>query len=174
MKRVDSLALVTVGLSLVEAQLHERPVRWQQLHVRLRFAGTSIVRHVADLNNEGIGELSALFKSFADQAGLPYDVALETRGGAGFEFHLDNKLGVIGRRPWDKVVMQGQSMLDLEKPGDSTKLVTTSKQLADFLRSRNPKTELFLNATWSRADQRIRKRRLDGKSIEVMARRAPG
>ena len=40
--------------------------------------------------------------------------------------------------------MQGQSMLDLEKPGDATKIIATSKQLADFLRSRNPKVELYL------------------------------
>ncbi|MDB3910159.1 PEP-CTERM sorting domain-containing protein, partial [Gammaproteobacteria bacterium] len=29
---------------------------------------------VTDLNNEGIGGVPALFKSFADQAGLDYDV----------------------------------------------------------------------------------------------------
>ena len=38
---------------------------------------------VTDLNDEGIGGVPALFKSFADQAGLDYDVALETRGGTG-------------------------------------------------------------------------------------------
>jgi len=68
------------------------------------FGWGSAVRHyradsVTDLNNEGIGGVPALFKSFADQAGLEYDVYLETRGGAGIDFHLENKLGVIGRRP---------------------------------------------------------------------------
>ena len=53
---------------------------------------------VTDLNNEGIGGVPALFKSFADQAGLSYDVYLETRGGSGLDFHLENKLGVIGQR----------------------------------------------------------------------------
>jgi hypothetical protein len=126
---------------------------------------------VTDLNSEGIGGVPALFKSFADQAGLDYDVFLETRGGAGFEFHLQNKLGVIGRRPWDKVVMQGQSMLDLDKPGDATKLVATSRELADFLRSRNPNVDLYLMATWSRADQTYpEKGAWFGKPIEAMAR----
>ncbi len=37
---------------------------------------------VTDLNNEGIGGVPALFKSFAQQAGLDYDVSLETRGGS--------------------------------------------------------------------------------------------
>src|SRR5438876_11193963 len=66
---------------------------------------------VTDLNSEGIGGVPALFKSFTTQAGLNYDVSLETRGGSGFEFHLQNKLGVIGRRPWDKIALQGRSML---------------------------------------------------------------
>jgi hypothetical protein len=126
---------------------------------------------VTDLNNEGIGGVPALFKSFTAQAGLSYDVSLETRGGSGFEFHLAEKRDVIGSRPWDKVVMQGQSMLDLDKPGDATKLIATSKQLADFLRGRNPKTELFLMATWSRADQTYpAKGAWAGKPIETMAR----
>ena len=100
-----------------------------------------------------------------------YDVSLETRGGAGFEFHLESKRGAINSRSWDKVVMQGQSTLDLAKPGDATKLIATSRQLADVLRSRNPKVELFLMATWSRADQTYpEKGAWFGKPIEAMAR----
>ena len=52
---------------------------------------------VTDLNNEGIGGVPALFKSFTQQAGLDYDVSLETRGGVGLDFHLANKLGVDRR-----------------------------------------------------------------------------
>jgi hypothetical protein len=126
---------------------------------------------VTDLNNEGVGGVPALFKSFTVQAGLDYDVSLETRGGAGFEFHLENKQDVLGSRTWDKVVMQAQSTLDLAKPGDPTKLVVTSQRLAEFLRRRNPKVELFLVATWSRADQTYPpKGAWFGKSIDVMAR----
>jgi len=126
---------------------------------------------VTDLNNEGIGGVPALFKSFTAQAGIDYDVSLETRGGSGFEFHLENKQDVLGSRPWDRVVMQGQSMLDLAKPGDATKIIATSRDLAAFLRKRNPKVELFLTATWSRADQTYpEKGAWFGKPIEVMAR----
>ncbi len=125
---------------------------------------------VTDLNSEGIGGVPALFKSFADQAGLAYDVSLETRGGSGLDFHLENKLGVIGRRPWDIVVMHGQSTLDFDKPGDPAKLVATSRQMADFLRARNPKVEIHLMATWSRADQTYPpKGAWAGKPIEAMA-----
>lgn len=126
---------------------------------------------VTDLNNEGIGGVPALFKSFTDQAGYDYDVALETRGGVGLDFHLDSKLGVIGRRGWDRVVAHGYSTLDAEKPRDPAKLVATAKQMADFLRSRNPKVDLYLMSTWSRADQVYpAKGAWVGQPIEVMAK----
>lgn len=140
------------------------------------FGSGSAVRYyragsVTDLNNEGQGGVPALFKSFADQAGFDYEVALETRGGSGLDFHLENKLGVIGRRPWDKVVMHGYSTLDADKPRDPAKLAATSKQMADFLRGRNPKVDLYLMATWSRADQTYpEKGAWAGQPIEAMGR----
>lgn len=125
---------------------------------------------VTDLNNEGIGGVPALFKAFTDQAGLDYDVYLETRGGSGLDFHLENKLGVIGRRPWDQVVMHGYSTLDAEAPGAPDKLVTTTAQMTEFLRSRNPAVEVYLTATWSRADQTyVENRPWSGQPIEQMA-----
>jgi hypothetical protein len=126
---------------------------------------------VTDLNDEGNGGVPALFKSFAEQAGLNYDVYLETRGGSGLEFHLENKLGVIGTRPWDKVVMQGQSTLDFDKPGDPAKIIATSRQIAEVFHNRNSKVEMYLMATWSRADQTYQaKGAWFGKPIEAMAR----
>ena len=134
--------------------------------VRFYRAGT-----VTDLNNEGVGGVPALFKSFTQQAGLDYDVSLETRGGVGLDFHLENKLGVIGTRGWDKVVMHGYSTLDADKPRDPAKLVATSKQMADVLRSHNPNVGIYLMATWSRADQTYpAKGAWAGQPIEVMAR----
>src|SRR5262245_47333843 len=108
---------------------------------------------VTDLNKEGIGGVPALFKSFTQQAGLDYDVALETRGGTGLDFHLAEKSKEIGARPYDKVVMHGYSTLDADKPRDPAKLVATSKQMADFLRAKNPNVDINLMATWSLADQ---------------------
>jgi hypothetical protein len=126
---------------------------------------------VTDLNNQGIGGVPALFKSFADQAGLAYDVYLETQPGSGLDYHLDNKLGVIGRRPWDQVVMHGYSTLDSANPGDPATLVDTSQQMSEFLRSRNAEVEIYLTATWSRADQTyIDDRPWTGKPIEQMAK----
>ena len=134
--------------------------------VRFYRAGT-----VTDLNDEGIGGVPALFKSFTQQAGLDYDVSLETRGGAGLDFHLANKLDAIGKRGYDTVVMHGFSTLDADKPRDPAKLIATSRQMADFLRGKNPKAALYLMATWSRADETYpAKGAWAGQPIEAMAR----
>jgi hypothetical protein len=126
---------------------------------------------VTDLNHEGVGGVPALFKSFTQQVGLDYDVSLETRGGAGLDFHLENKRDVLGGRSWDTVVMHGFSTLDAAKPRDPAKLVATSKEMATFLRTRNPKIDLYLMATWSRADQTYpAKGAWAGQPIDAMAR----
>jgi len=108
---------------------------------------------VTDLNHEGIGGVPALFKSFTKQAGLDYEVSLETHPGVGLDWHLKNKHDELVSRPWDVVVMHGYSTLDATKPGDPTTLVATAKQMADLLTRVNPKVELHLTATWPRADQ---------------------
>jgi hypothetical protein len=108
---------------------------------------------VTDLNDEGVGGVPALFKSFADQAGLDYDVALETRGGTGIDFHLREKRDLIVRRDWSIVVAHGYSTLDADSPRNPAKLIATSRELAEALRSKNPSVDLYLMATWARADQ---------------------
>ena len=107
---------------------------------------------VTDLNNEGIGGVPALFKSFTEQVALDYDVYLETRSGSALDFHLDNKLAVIGTQPWDQVVMHGFSTLDSNKPNNPSLLVETTVKMSTFLQALNPKVEVYLTATWSRAD----------------------
>jgi len=107
---------------------------------------------VTDLNNEGIGGVPALFKSFAEQAGFDYDVYIETKSGSALDFHLENKLGVIGKQPWDQVVMHGFSTLDSKKPGDPALLIETTVKMSTFLQTLNQKVEVFLTSTWSRAD----------------------
>ena len=108
---------------------------------------------VTDLNHEGIGGVPALFKSFTKEAGLDYDVSLETHPGIGLDWHLANRHDALVSRPWDVVVMHGYSTLDATRPGDPAKLVATAKEMADLLTSVNPKVELHLTATWPRADQ---------------------
>jgi hypothetical protein len=121
------------------------------------FAWGSPVRYyradsVTDLNGLAQGGMPALFKSFSQEAGLDYDVYLETEPGVGIDWHLANRLGVIGKRPYDTVVMHGFSTLDPKKPGDPTVLIQSVHQMADFLRDKNPLVDLRLMATWPRAD----------------------
>jgi hypothetical protein len=138
------------------------------------FAAGSIVRtwhadFVNDLNAQGIGGMPALFKAFTLQAGLKYDVSLETQGGVGIDWHLQNKLGVIDQRPWDIVVMHGYSTLDQKKPGDPATLIASTKQMAKVLANRNPNVDVRLMATWTRADQTYEaKGAWYGKSIAAM------
>jgi hypothetical protein len=125
---------------------------------------------VTDLNGQGIGGLPALFKSFTSQAGLSYEVFLETEPGVGIDWHLEHKSGLIGQRPWDSVVMHGYSTLDAHKPGDPATLIATVRQMSALLRARNPAVEIRVMATWPRADQTYEpKGAWYGKPIEAMA-----
>lgn len=125
---------------------------------------------VTDLNSGGQGGVPALFKSFTAQAGLSYDVYLETEPGVGIDWHWEHKLGAIGQRPWDAVVMHGFSTLDPKKPGDPNLLVANVRQMAEFLRTKNSKVDIRIMATWPRADQTyLPKGAWCGKPIEAMA-----
>jgi hypothetical protein len=125
---------------------------------------------VTDLNKDGIGGVPALFKSFTTQSGLDYDVFVETRAGSALDFHLENKLHEIAKQPWGQVVMHGYSTLDYKKPGDPRMLIDTAQKMSTFLRGLNPKVEVFLTATWSRADLVYQADSLwSGTAIETMA-----
>ena len=138
------------------------------------FAYGSPVRYyrgdsVTDLNRDGQGGVPALFKSFTTQAGLSYDVFLETQPGVGIDWHLEHKLDVIGQRSWDAVIMHGYSTLDPKKPGDPAVLIASVRQMAEFVRAKNPKVEVRIMATWPRADQIYQPQGAwYGKPIEAM------
>jgi hypothetical protein len=99
-----------------------------------------------------IGGVPALFKAFTVQAGLNYDVSLETYPGIGLDWHYNNRLAQINK-PWDKVVMHGQSTLDFSAPGNPTNVTVNSKLLAQAFIAQNPNVDISLTATWARADQ---------------------
>lgn len=125
---------------------------------------------VTDLNDEGIGGVPALFKAFTQQAGLSYDVYLETHPDAGLDWHLEHKSALLSQRPFDLVVMHGYSILNKDRPGDPTLLLSTVKQMSSLLRGRNPALDLRLIATWPRADQLYTpKGAWAGKSASEMA-----
>jgi len=93
----------------------------------------------------------ALFKRFADEARLPYQVSLETAAGQTLAWHLTNKRATIDN-PWDAVVLQQYSTLNPDKPGDVADTITAARGLAQLLRHRNPRVDISLVATWTRPD----------------------
>ena len=106
---------------------------------------------VTDLNGTGIGGVPALFKAFAAEAGLDYDVSLETVPGVGLDYHYANKRPLLDHK-WDEVVLQSFSTLDAAHPGDPALLTKYAGNFSDMLRRQNPNVKVFLTATWSRAD----------------------
>jgi hypothetical protein len=124
---------------------------------------------VTDLNGDGMGGVPALFKHFADQAGLRYRVSLETAAGQTLTWHLANKRALIDRS-WDAVVLQEYSILDPDNPGDPAKTVSAVRGLAKLLRSRNPHVDMSLVATWTRPDQTFTEgKHWSGAPVERMA-----
>jgi hypothetical protein len=112
---------------------------------------------VTDLNGPGangktVGGVPAFFKAMTREAGLDYTVSLETVGGKGLDFHYTEKRAVLDK-PWDVVMMHGYSTLDRDHPGNSALLVSSAKQITDMFRAKNPDAQIWLDATWSRADQ---------------------
>jgi hypothetical protein len=106
---------------------------------------------VDDLNHDGVGGAPALFKLFAEEAGLRYAVTLETSPGKDLQWHIDHRAPVIDRA-WDHGVLQSFSTLDASSPGDPTSLVHSLATLAKMFHDKNAAVDIELDATWSRAD----------------------
>lgn len=155
--RTAYLLCAAAVLAMSAGEAHARPRRILFVGNSFTFGfGSAVWKYradtVNDLNREGIGGVPALFKRFADQAGLDYQVSLETSGGKSLRWHWENRLKLLDRR-WDDVVLQDFSTLDSSNPGNDASLVDYAGRFADRLRSRNRDVRIKLMATWSRADQ---------------------
>ncbi|MGY4399049.1 hypothetical protein ACVWZA_004262 [Sphingomonas sp. UYAg733] len=106
---------------------------------------------MTDLNDERVGGMPALFKTFTEQAGLDYAVSLETIGGQGLDKHYQTKRALLNRA-WDVVILQGHSVLDRNVPGDPRSHVTNAGLLAAMFTAANPAVDVELVSTWARAD----------------------
>ncbi|KQM31382.1 DUF4886 domain-containing protein [Sphingomonas sp. Leaf10] len=136
-------------------------------------AGSPVERYrpdsVTDLNGEKIGGVPALFRTFAEQAGLDWSVSLETSPGKDLAYHYADRREAIDRR-WDVVILQGYSTLDAKRPGDATRHGEAAGRLAALVRARNPEAQVELVETWSRADLTYRPgSRWSGQPIATMA-----
>ncbi|VVS98326.1 Glycosyl transferase family 1 [Sphingomonas sp. EC-HK361] len=114
----------------------------------MRFRPGSVV----DLTGQGFGGVPALFKAFTAQVGLDYSVYSETQGGQTLRFHYEQRRALIDRR-WDAVVLQEYSTLDPQRPGNPENYQRYAGAIAKMLTARNPRVNVALMPTWSRADQ---------------------
>jgi hypothetical protein len=107
---------------------------------------------VHDLNHGGYGGVPALFKQFTMQAGLNYDVSLETQGGKPLRFHYEERLPLLDHA-WDNVILQDLSTFSRKNPGDPTDHIMYTGLLSAMFRKANPAVLIDIDATWSRADE---------------------
>ena len=106
---------------------------------------------VHDLNRGGLGGVPALFKLFALQAGLDWDVSLETEAARDFAYHLASRKAELAGT-WDVVVLQDYSTLEKQRPGDAGPHIRDAARLAALFRAANPSARVMLETTWPRAD----------------------
>lgn len=106
---------------------------------------------VTDLRGSNIGGVPALFKSFTQQAGLQYDVFLETQPGSNLDYHFNNQRALIDRA-WDNVVMHGQSNLNFAAPNNPALISQYTGILGNMFQAQNANVDISLTSTWSRAD----------------------
>jgi hypothetical protein len=124
---------------------------------------------VTDLNGAGYGGVPALFKAFTQEAGLNYVVSLETQGGKTLGFHYDERRALLDRA-WDVVVLQDLSTLSRQRPGDGSDQIRDVGRLSALFAQRNPQVQLYLMATWTRADLTYRgEGPWAGKPVTAMA-----
>src|SRR5262249_8302841 len=83
---------------------------------------------VTDLNHGGVGGVPALFKAMSNEAGLRFDVSLETEAGKNLDYHNERKLALFDGK-WDHVILQGYSTLDEDAPGNPAKLIDYTARL---------------------------------------------
>jgi hypothetical protein len=106
---------------------------------------------VTDTNGSGVGGIPGIFKKLTTQAGLAYNVSLETASGQTFSWHYANKAATIGQATWNTVVLQEQSVTPLPtaRGGSPTDFLDAARNLRSLVLSQNPSANLFLYETWS-------------------------
>lgn len=106
---------------------------------------------VRDLNRSGFGGVPALFKIFARQAGLEWDVSMEAEAARDFGFHLANRKAELAGA-WDVVVLQDYSTLEKARPGEPGPHIRDAGKLAALFKAANPSAKVLIETTWPRAD----------------------
>lgn len=130
--------------------------------------------HITDLNGSGMGGVPGIFKQLTVDAGLSYEVYIESVSGQTLAYHYQNKLQQIGAKGWDVVVLQEYSTLDPSAPLNPASLLTYSSLLEQYVHAgsphANPAALVFVLENWPRADQLYQSGGVFyGKSVEQAA-----
>jgi len=106
-------------------------------------------------NNGPWGGIPAIFKKLTEEAGLAYEVHLESISGMPLKFHYDSARTVVDRPGWDAVVLQEHSMwtLPARRTGHPDLFEEYATRLEQTVHARNPTAKVYLYETWARADQ---------------------
>jgi len=177
-----ALAVVMPGVAAAQGSVAPPPVTPTRDTRTILFIGNSFtfganspVRNwrantVTDLNGTGYGGVPALFKAFTEQVGLDYQVSLEVQGGRTLGYHYNQRRRLFDRA-WDVVVLQEYSTLDPDRPGNPRAYINDVARLSRLFARANPRVQIQLTATWSRADQVYRTPGgpWSGKPITLMA-----
>ena len=106
---------------------------------------------VTDLNGSGIGGIPGIFKKLTTEAGLAYNVSLETASGQTLSWHYANKASLIGQAGWNTVVLQEQSTTPLptSRGGAPSDFMAGASNLRSLVLAANPSASVYLYETWA-------------------------
>ncbi|RKH24080.1 cell division protein FtsK [Corallococcus praedator] len=106
---------------------------------------------VTDTNGSGVGGIPGIFKKLTTQAGLSFNVSLETASGQSLAWHYGNRAAIIGQATWNTVVLQEQSTTPLPtaRGGSPSGFTNAARDLRSLVLSKNPAANLFLYETWA-------------------------
>lgn len=100
------------------------------------------------------GGIPGIFKKLTDEAGLSYEVHIESISGKTLKFHYDNVLPLIQQPRWNTVVLQENSAyaLPTNRSGHPEVFREYAVKLEQAVHAANPAARLYLYQTWARAD----------------------
>jgi hypothetical protein len=100
------------------------------------------------------GGIPGIFKKLADEAGLNYEVHIESISGKTLKYHYENVLPLIQQPRWNTVVLQENSAyaLPARRTGHPEVFREYAARLEQAVHTANPTARLYLYQTWARAD----------------------
>ena len=101
--------------------------------------------------DQKVGGIPAIFKKFTDEAGLHYEVHVESVGGKDLAFHYEHAQSLLSGRRWDAVVLQGYSTepLPAARGGNPDSFLRHADLLDKLIRIGNPAAKIYLYETWA-------------------------